>query len=254
MSVVLTEVEGGIGWLTLNRPEALNAFTVDLARALEANVRSLARDAAVIVVRGAGGNFSSGGDFKELERLRAKGPDAMAELFEAFGRACDAIAEVPVPVIAAVEGFAMAGGFELMQSCDIVIVRTDATLADNHSNFGQVPGGGSSQRLPRLVGPQRAMAHILTGDRLTGAEAAAWGLAYRAVVPEEFEGALRALAERLVGKSREALARSKRLVRDGLELPLAEGLALERSEVLAHLAGHDAGAGIDSFATGSVRS
>jgi enoyl-CoA hydratase len=152
-------------------------------------------------------------------------------------------------VVAAVEGYAMAGGFELMQAGDIVIVRDDAKIADNHSNFGQVPGGGGSQRLPRLVGRQRALAHILTGGRLSGTEAVAWGLAYRSVPAERFDAAVDELAERLAGKSRAALARTKRLVYEGLRRPLAEGLALERQAVLDHLAGDAAGAGIEAFTT-----
>lgn len=244
---VLAARDGRVGWLTLNRPEALNAITVALASALERGLRDLSGDVDVIVVRGAGGNFCVGGDFKELERLRAAGPDAMAPLFETFGRALALIAELPVPVIASVSGHALAGGFELMQAADIAIVATDARIADHHANFGQVPGGGGSQRLPRLVGRQRALAHILTGDSLSGAEALAWGLAYRAVPAAELDAATRDLAGRLAGKSREATARTKRLVRAGLELPLAEGLAWERAEVLAHLSGASAGDGIAAF-------
>jgi enoyl-CoA hydratase/carnithine racemase len=246
-SPVLTDTEGRVGWITLNRPEALNAVTVELARRLEDALSDLAERVGVIVIRGSGGNFCVGGDFAELERLRAEGEAAMAELFESFGRALALVAELPVPVVAAVEGYAMAGGFELMQAADIAVVAEDARIADNHTNFGQVPGGGSSQRLPRLVGRQRALGHILTGDRLSGAEAAAWGLAYRAVPASGLDAAVRELAERLAAKSPEALARAKRLVYRGLELPLAEGLALERAEVIAHVAGDSAAEGIAAF-------
>src|SRR5256885_10734540 len=111
---VVTEVEGPIGWLTLSRPEAMNAVTVALARDLEVGVRRLASETAVVVVRGSGGNFSAGGDVAEVDRLRAEGPEALAELFETFGRALALIAEVDVPVVAAVEGYALARGFELI--------------------------------------------------------------------------------------------------------------------------------------------
>lgn len=246
-SPVLTATEGRTGWITLNRPEAMNAVTTELAVGLEDALTRLARDSAVIVIRGAGGNFSVGGDFKELERLRDQGTAAMARLFESFGRALARIAQLPVPVVAAVEGYALAGGFELMQAADIAVVAEEAKIADHHSNFGQIPGGGSSQRLPRLVGRQRALAHLLTGDRLTGAEAVAWGLAYRAVPAAGLDVAVRDLAERLAGKDPAALARTKRLVHEGLERPLAEGLAMERAEVLAHLAGNSAAEGIATF-------
>jgi len=243
---VLTTVDGPVGWLTLNRPEAMNAVTVELARELEAGLRRLAGEAAVIVIRGAGGNFSAGGDVAEVDRLRGEGPAALAELFEAFGRALATIAEIDVPVVAAVEGYAMAGGFEL-QACDIVIVADDAVIADTHLKFGQIPGGGGSQRLPRLVGRQRAAAHILTGDRLSGAEARAWGLAYQAVPAAELDAATRALAGRLASRSPEALARTKRLLVRGLELPLADGLALERAEVVDHLMSAAGAAAIAAF-------
>jgi enoyl-CoA hydratase/carnithine racemase len=247
-SPVLTRRSGRVGHVTLNRPDALNAVTVELAQALEQALVELGGDAGVIVVRGAGGNFSVGGDFNALEQLRGEGEDAMRELFESFGRACTVIAELPVPVVAAVEGYALAGGFELMQACDFALVREDARIGDNHSNFGQVPGGGSSQRLPRLVGRQRALALMLTGDKLTGTQAAEWGLAYRAIPPEDFDAAVDEMAQRLSEKSPEALAGIKALVRDGLEQPLAAGLAHEIDVVLEHLRGGSAGAGIEKFA------
>ena len=106
--------------------------------------------------------------------------------------------------------------FMLMQACDIVIVAEDAVIADTHLKFGQVPGGGGSQRLPRLVGRQRAAAHILTGDRLSGADALAWGLAYQAVPAAVLEAAARRLAQRLASRSPEALARAKRMLLRGM--------------------------------------
>lgn len=246
---VLVSIEGAVGTITLDRPEAYNAITIALAQALGRALRTLGDDPAVnvIVIRGAGGNFSVGGDFKELERLRADGVEAMRELFESFRAACQTIAAVQVPVIAAVEGYALAGGFELMQAADIALVHEDAKLGDNHTNFGQVPGGGSSQRLPRLVGRQRALGLILTGDRLTARQAVEWGLAYRALPAESFDAEVDALAARLAGKSREALERCKRLVHDGLGRRLDEGLELELAAVLEHLQSDTAAQGIESF-------
>jgi len=252
-TVVRVRRDGPIGHILLDRPESMNAITVELGRQLERALIELAEDVHVIVIRGAGGNFSVGGDFHELERLRAEGPSALTPLFENFGRACAVIATLPVPVVAAVEGYAMAGGFELMQACDISLVRADAKIADNHSNFGQVPGGGGSQRLPRLVGRQRAMAHILSGERITGEQAAAWGLAYRSLPPPEFDAGVAEFADRLAGKNRDAMAKIKRLVYEGLRLPLAEGLAMELSTVVGHVSGDSAGAGIEGFTKGTAQ-
>jgi enoyl-CoA hydratase/carnithine racemase len=247
---VLTSCSGErVGQILLNRPQAMNAITAELGRQLERGLRELAgsADVHVIVIRGAGGNFCAGGDFHELERLRAQGPAALRPLFENFGRACSVIAELPVPVVAAVEGYAMAGGFELMQACDVALVRADAKLADSHVNFGQVPGGGGSQRLPRLVGRQRALGHLLSGERLSGAQAARWGLAYRSLAPGDFEDGVASFAARLAGLDPGAVGKIKKLVYDGLYLPLPEALALELATVVEHVGGETAGAGIAVF-------
>jgi enoyl-CoA hydratase/carnithine racemase len=228
----------------------MNAFDLRLAGELERAVTDLSAQADVIVLRGAGGNFSVGGDYKELGRLRVDGPAAVRRLLDAFAAACDAIAAAPVPVVAAVEGYALAGGFELLQSCDVVIVRDDARLGDYHVNSAMVPAGGGSVRLPRLVGRQRAMAHILTGEWITGAEAVAWGLAHRVADANEFESAVQQVAERLAGSDRSTLARVKALVHDGLALPLSEGLELERQAAVEHLTREDA---MDRFGEWAAR-
>ncbi|WP_433799846.1 enoyl-CoA hydratase/isomerase family protein [Actinomycetospora sp. CA-084318] len=239
--------EARIARLTLNRPHARNAITVELAVALGDRLARAAGEADVVVVRGAGGHFCAGGDFAEVARLREQGSEALRPLFETFIGACESIATLPVPVVAAVEGYAMAGGFELIQSVDVAVVRSDAVLADNHANFGMIPGGGGSQRLPRIVGVPRALGHILLGDRLSGDEAARWGLVYRSAPPERFEETLDQIVANLAGKDRNALARIKHLVRAGLDAPLAEGLATEVEATLAHLGGAQAHAGIDRF-------
>ena len=248
---VLIDRADGVGRITLNRPAAMNAITVGLGRSLADAINGLAcaPDVRVILIRGAGGNFCVGGDFKEVERLRAQGPSALRPLFDNFAEACDSIARVEVPVVAAVEGYAMAGGFELTLASDIALVRDDAVLADNHVKFGQIPGGGSSQRLPRLVGRQRALGLILSGGRLSGLDAAAWGLAFRSFPAAEFEAGVADFTAALAGRSRAAVARIKRLVYAGLAAPLAEGLALERRAVVDFIAGDAGATGVAQFNT-----
>jgi enoyl-CoA hydratase/carnithine racemase len=242
------DVPGGrVAHLVLNRPQVRNAITVDLAESLRRSLSEAADHADVIVIRGAGGHFCAGGDFAEVSRLRAGGAESLRPLFETFIGACELIAELPLPVVAAVEGYAMAGGFELVQSVDIALVREDAVLADNHVNFGMIPGGGGSQRLPRIVGTPRALGHMLTGDRLSGTEAVAWGLAYRAVPASTFDAAVDELAAALAAKDSAALAGIKHLVRAGLRGTLRDGLAMEVEATLAHLDGESAGAGIERF-------
>ncbi len=249
-ATVRTDIADGIGRIVLNRPEAMNAITVELGAALADAFEALAAstEVHVVLVRGAGGNFSAGGDFAEVQRLREGGPRALEPLFANFRRACRLAGEIPQPVVAAVEGVAMAGGFELMQAVDVAIVRDDARLCDNHVNFGQVPGGGGSQRLAPLVGRQRALGHLLGGERLTGAEAAAWGLAFRSLPAAEFEAGVEHFVTTMAGRRRDALATIKRLVRNGERLGVDAGLDQELAAVVEHIAGEAGGAGVAAFA------
>ena len=249
MTVILTSVAEGIGRITLNRPEALNAITVELGAQLEAALRDLGSraDVHVILVRGAGGNFSAGGDFEEVQRLRAGGAEALRPLFVNFGAACRAIGEIAPPVVVAVEGFAMAGGFELIQAADVALVRSDARLCDNHVNFGQIPGGGGSQRLAPIVGRQRALGHLLSGDRITGEQAVAWGLAYATYQPEEFDAEVEVFVATMVARRPEALATIKRLVRYGETRGVAAGLDAELDAVLDHIGGRAGADGVAAF-------
>jgi enoyl-CoA hydratase/carnithine racemase len=239
---VLRTCADGVGWIILNRPDAMNAVTVELSNELYQAIVELGSNPAVdvIVIRGTGGNFCAGGDFNEVSRLRAEGPAALRSLFDAFGKACAAIALTDVPVIVAVEGVAMAGGFELIQAADIVLVSDDARIADNHVNFGMVPGGGSTARLPSIVGRQQALALLLSGDRLSGVAAVQCGLAYRSVPRAEFDAGVEQFAARLAGRSRDAATTIKRLVNDGMQLSLDQRLAAETDAVVRHISG-DAG-------------
>jgi enoyl-CoA hydratase/carnithine racemase len=245
MSVVQHVIADGIGRITLNRPERMNAVTTELARQLERALTDLSSNPAVnvIVIRGAGKNFCAGGDVAEVERLRSAGPEPLRTLFDAFHRACDVIASIEVPVIAAVEGVAMAGGFELMQAVDIVIISDDAKIADNHINFGMIPGGGSTQRLPRLVGHQLALGLLLSGDRMSGLDAVRLGLAYRSFAPQDFDEGVDHFAAQLAGRDRAAVTTIKRLVGGIRQRSLSQGLDEEISAVVAHITKH----GVDEF-------
>ena len=237
MTSIAVRAGAGVGRITLDRPEQLNAINVELGTELEHALRTLGSDPSVnvIVIRGAGGNFCAGGDFAEIERLRAQGPAALRTLFAAFRGACDSIAEIGVPVVAAVEGVAAAGGFELMQAADVVLVSDDARIADNHIRFGMIPGGGSTQRLPRLIGRQQALGVLLSGDRLSGTDAVRLGLAYRNFPQDEFLAATEGFVDVMAARERSALVAIKRLVVDGLQKPLASGIDDELSEVVRHI-------------------
>jgi enoyl-CoA hydratase/carnithine racemase len=175
----------------------------------------------------------------ETEQLR--------EFIEQINRAFFSIEEAPIPVIAAVQGYALAGGFELMQACDIVIVADNAVIGDQHANFGLIPGGGGSQRLPRLIGRQRALALLLSGVRLSGYEAVAWGLAFRSVPLADLREQSTALAQSLAAKSRGGLKAMKYLVNRGAEMRLNEAIDLEVDTFLEWIGSRDAQEGLRAF-------
>jgi enoyl-CoA hydratase/carnithine racemase len=245
VSVVQHAIADGIGHITLNRPEHMNAVTTELAGQLEDALIQMSADPRVnvIVIRGSGGNFCAGGDIAEVGRLRSAGPESLRTLFDAFRRACDVIATVEVPVVAAVEGVAMAGGVELMQVADIVLVSDDAKIADSHINFGMIPGGGSTQRLPRLVGRQVALGLLLSGDRLSGLDAVRLGLAYRSFAPDDFEAGVRDFVAQLAARDRAAVTTIKKLVGGAQHKSLAQGLDDEIVAVVEHITEH----GVDEF-------
>jgi enoyl-CoA hydratase/carnithine racemase len=239
VSVVQHAIADGVGHISLNRPERMNAVTTELARQLEHALCELSADPTVnvIVIRGAGRNFCAGGDVAEVERLRSVGPESLRTLFDAFRQACDVISTVGVPVVAAVEGVAMAGGFELIQAADIVLVSDDAKIADSHINFGMIPGGGSTQRLPRLVGRQIALGLLLSGDCLRGPDAVRLGLAYRTFAPGDFDSGVQHFVTKLADRDRTAVVTIKKLV-GAQQQSLAQGLDDEIDAVVAHITDH----------------
>jgi enoyl-CoA hydratase/carnithine racemase len=158
------------------------------------------------------------------------------------------VERTPVPVIAAIRGYALAGGLELALSCDLILCSDDAQIGDQHANRFLIAGAGGTQRLPRKIGQQRALELLFTGRRLSGLEAVAWGLALRSYPPDELEAGVEALADSLRGKSRTGLGLTKEVVLRGTELPLREALDLERLTVQEYFSCYpDATAGVTAF-------
>lgn len=252
---VLTGIADGVGRITLNRPDRMNAITVELGHDLERAILDVGTDPDVnaVLIRGAGGHFCAGGDFDEVQHLRSDGSRALRSLFTAFRCACDAIARVEVPVVVAVEGVAMAGGFELMQAADIVLVSDEARIADNHINFDMIPGGGSTQRLPRLVGRQVALGMLLSGKRMSGVEAVQRGLAYMSYPQADFEDGVERFVADLARRQRAAVTAIKRLVHAGVEPAAPTGLDDEITAVVAHISGQEGARGVAAFSERGVR-
>jgi len=221
------ELTDGIATITLNRPAVHNAMNERMREELTACFGELVRseDARVVVVTGTGERaFSAGADIREFvaPQVPVKFRDGRRRVdFRAAMDRC------PQPIIAAIRGFALGGGLELALACDIRIAGEDSQLGLTEVNLAIIPGGGGTQRLPRLVGRGKALEMILTGGRIDASEALRIGLVERVVPATEVLSSAQALARTLAEKAPVALRYAKEAVVKGLGLPLEDGLRLE---------------------------
>ncbi len=224
---IRSELGEGVATVTLNRPDVLNAMNDALRGELTRCFTALAGDddVRVVVVTGAGDRaFSAGADIREFGAPQTPTRFREQRRRVDFRQAMDRCAQ---PIIAAIRGYALGGGLELALACDIRIVADDAQLGLTEINLAIIPGGGGTQRLPRLVGRGKALEMILTGARIGAAEALRIGLVERVVPAGELTAHVGELARALAGKAPVALRYAKEAVVKGLELPLADGLRLE---------------------------
>lgn len=234
MSVVLSETRDEICWITLNRPEAMNALSMQVRQELPAAIRAAEADAAVrvLVLRGAGERaFCAGADIKEFVEVPSPVEYRQARVPESWISAFDATRK---PIIASIHGHCLGGGLEIALACDIRIASEDASFGLPETGLGIMTGVGGSQRLPRVVGAAHAMEMILTGDRITAARAQAIGLVTRVVAREALVAETEALAGRLAARPPMAMAFAKEAVRAAHDLPLRDGMRLE-VDLLTHL-------------------
>lgn len=229
MSLVLITRDDAVATVTLNRPEAMNALSKALRADLAAAMRDVAADASIraIILTGAGERaFTAGLDLKEL------GADASnlgaANATSAEENPVRAIELCPQPVIGAINGVAITGGFEVALACDIRIASTGARFADTHARVGVMPGWGLSQKLSRLIGPSRAKELSLTGNFLDAETACGWGLVNRVVAPAKLLPAAQALARDIASADPAMVRAYKALIDDGYALPFGDAMALEQ--------------------------
>ena len=227
--LVLTSTEGGVTTVTMNRPEALNALSAGLRNRLTEVFINLAEDSAteVIVFTGNGRAFTVGLDLKELGGETAAATVVNKDLGKAM-------LQVNKPIIGAINGYAITGGFELALMCDFMLASEQAKFADTHARVGVVPGWGLSQRLPRLIGINRAKELSLTGNFLDAATAYTWGLVNRVVAADELLATAQQLAKDIV--STEPVTRNavRHIMDAGWHTSLTEGLVIERDANREH--------------------
>jgi enoyl-CoA hydratase/carnithine racemase len=224
---IVVESADGVTTITLNRPEVHNAQNAAMRRELTETFTRLRTDdqTRVVLVHGAGDKaFSAGADIREFVKPLVPVEFREERRRHDFRQEMD---RCPQPIIAAIRGHCFGGGLELALACDIRIAADDARLGLTEIDLAIIPGGGGTQRLPRLLGRGKALEMILTGARLPAAEALAIGLVERVVPAARLLDEARALARALAGKAPVALRYAKEAVVKGLELPLADGIRLE---------------------------
>lgn len=227
--LVLVERSEAVALVTLNRPDAMNALSKQLRADIALTFAALDADAnvRVVVLTGAGRAFTAGLDLKEL------GSDASAlgaaNASEPERNPVAAIERCRKPVIGAINGAAITGGFEVALACDILIASTAARFADTHARVGIMPGWGLSQKLSRLVGVSRAKEISLSGNFVDAGTALAWGLVNRVVAPEELVPVAMKLAADIATAPADKVQSYKKLIDDGFALPFGEAMALENT-------------------------
>jgi enoyl-CoA hydratase len=225
----------GVAVVTLNRPEAMNALSKALRAALQQAIVELDADpeVRVIVLTGAGERaFTAGLDLKEL----STDPLGMgaANAVDPAENPARAVLACSKPIIGAINGVAITGGFEVALACDVLICSTNARFADTHARVGITPGWGLSQKLSRCIGPYRAKELSLTGNFLSADQAYEWGLVNRVVAPEELMPAALKLASQMADIEADMLVTYKAMIDDGYALAMGEGLELEHQRSVVH--------------------
>lgn len=244
---LLYEKSDGIGIITINRPKALNALNSATVGELAALIDEISSDSEVRVVIVTGGgpkSFVAGADITEMRPLNAMGGRAWGKQGQdVFTK----LENMPQPVIAAVNGFALGGGCELAMACDIRIASEKAKFGQPEVGLGITPGFGGTQRLPRLVGKGRAKELLYTADIIDAGEAYRIGLVNKLAKPEELMDTAKAMAQKIMSKSMTAVQLCKTAVNKGIEADLVTGIAYESEAFGLCFATEDQKEGMGAF-------
>ncbi|MFQ5529877.1 MAG: enoyl-CoA hydratase/isomerase family protein [Gemmatimonadota bacterium] len=248
MSDVLLQekLDGHVALLTFNRPDKMNALNQEVRRALFAALAELREDdeVRVVVLTGAGEKaFIAGADIGEFKDARPV--DQYRSMQR--GNIYSAMEEFPKPIIAMINGYCLGGGCELSMACDIRVASSRARLGQPEINLGIIPGGGGTQRLPRLVGEGHAMRLIMTGEMISAAEAESIGLLEKVFEPEELREATLEMARTIASRSPIALQAAKESILAARRSPMDEGLKFERAWFGLLFSTADKDEGVDAF-------
>jgi enoyl-CoA hydratase len=245
---ISVERDGAVAVVTIDNPP-VNALSAPLLEELESAIDGLDADDGVraIVLQGAGERaFVAGADIKEFPSLRESPPEegGSARGIQKLGARMD---KARTPFVAAIQGFCLGGGLELAMACDIRVATEDAQLGQPEIKLGLIPGGGGTQRLPRLVGLGRAQYLNMTGDPIDAKTAYEWGLVERVVPREELLEAATGIAKSIAARSPHSVAVLRELARTTRDLSLEEGLRREADGFRRCLASEDGAEGVAAF-------
>lgn len=241
---ILTDTDGHIGIVTLNRPSVLNALSHDLMDELVKALEEFDRDENIraIVLTGGERAFAAGADIKEMSDETTIGI-MLKDRFATWDR----IRNIKKPIVAAVSGYALGGGCELVMNCDIIIASETAQFGQPEINIGVIPGAGGTQRLTRVVGKHKAMEMILTGRPITAQEAHAAGLVNKVAPVELFLEVAKNVAKEIASKSPVAVRLAKEAVLKTFDTSISEGLQFERKNFYLLFSSEDQKEGMRAF-------
>ena len=244
---LLYSKEEGIGTVTINRPESLNALNGEVFTELYKLFQEIEddQDVRVVILTGSGEKaFIAGADIAEMQ---AQSSVEIRSFIDKGRRASDRIYTLSKPVIAAINGFALGGGCELAMCCDLRVASENAKFGQPEINLGTIPGGGGTQRLSRLIGMTRAKELIYTGNTIDANTAFTMGLVNKVVPPENLMAEAKELARKLLSKSSIALALAKKAITSGANMNLPSGLDLEAECFALSFATEDQKEGMSAF-------
>lgn len=243
------EIRNQTAWIYLNRPKEMNAISMGMLAELDNIFATVADDPGikVVVLSGEGKAFCAGADLKSLmeslEDPNWRGPDFLNRCETVF----NGLRSLPAPVIAAVNGMALAGGLELIMCCDLVYAAQSAKMGDCHANFGVFPGAGGAAVLPGKIGLARAKHLLFTGEMISARQMMEYGLVNQVVGDDQLETTVQELADRLCAKSSLVLARMKTVANQSLDQTQAAALRNELLTLRDHLHSHDMHEGLAAF-------
>ena len=247
MSTVLKRIENGVAYLTLNRPEKFNSFNRDMAVTLQGHLDDCEKDENVrcIYITGTGKAFCAGQDLAEA--TDPNGPEMERIVEEHYNPIILRLRNIEKPILAAINGVAAGAGANVALACDIVLATESASFIQAFSKIGLIPDSAGTFFLPRLVGMQRAAALMMTGDKVSGKEAVAMGMAYKSFPDDQFEAESKKFAIQVAAMPTKGLGLTKRLLNETFSNTLQQQLEREKQVQVEAGATHDFKEGVSAF-------